>query len=60
MQGHVQATGFVPVGDSDEVALQTAVDEDVSLAIIGTCADMCPGELHVHLNSLDFFQSICH
>jgi hypothetical protein len=27
----------------------------VSLAIIGTCADMCPGE-----NSLDFFQSICH
>jgi hypothetical protein len=51
MQGHVQATGFVPVGDSDEVALQTAVDEDVSLAIIGTCTDMCPGELHVHLNS---------
>ncbi len=51
----MQATGFVPVGDSDEVALQTAVDEDVSLAIIGTCADMCPGE-----NSLDFFQSICH
>ncbi|CAK9277923.1 unnamed protein product [Sphagnum jensenii] len=50
-----------PSGSWKEDALQTAVDEDVSLAIIGTCSDMCPArerEQRERLRDLAVFERV--